>query len=438
MNPRDEPGELRDDHDEELRAEPGTDLGTDPEAEPGTGLGAGPGTTAPSVPYRTLIWLAVATFTTGIDGYVLAGLLPDIATDLDVTAALAGQLVSVFALTSAVAGPVLGATTSGWEQRRTILAALSTFVLGNLITAVAPTYALALGGRVLAALGGCLLAAAVTGYVVHLVAKRHRGRALSFVLGGWMTATALGVPVGLILGQSNWRLPLVLVSVVGTVALVGIGLRLPPLRYPSSSLLDRLRPLARPHLVAGLLVSTGVLCASYTCFTYAVLILQPSHPAGWMIIVIMCGYGLASMLGNAVTGRLVDRFSPVRVLTVVLAGLLVDALFGALALSLAVPSAVAVLSLVWFLLAGIGNGVHAVPQQARLAAMAPASVAVVMALNASAISLGSALGGGVGGLALATGLSPGRLPLIAAAVLALTLPLHLLVARWTRAAAARS
>src|SRR5699024_1432609 len=83
------------------------------------------------------------------------------------------------------------------------------------------------------------------------------------------SSTALGVPVGLILGQSSWRLPLLLVSTVGFVALLGIGLRLPPLRYPSSSLADRLRPLAQPRLVAGLLVSTGVLCASYTCFTYA-------------------------------------------------------------------------------------------------------------------------------------------------------------------------
>ncbi|MGP5036122.1 MFS transporter [Brachybacterium alimentarium] len=394
---------------------------------------SGTGPAGPSgVPYSTLIWLAVATFTTGIDGYVLAGLLPDIAADLDVTAALAGQLVSVFALTAAVAGPILGATTSGWEQRRVIMGALTTFVAGNLLNAVAPTYGVALGGRVIAALGGCLLGAAVTGYVVHLVAERHRGRALSFVLGGWMTATALGVPVGLILGQTSWRLPLVLVSVVGTIALIGIGLRLPPLRYPSSSLADRLRPLAQPRLVAGLLVSTGVLCASYTCFTYAVLILEPTHPARWMMIVIMCAYGVASMVGNAITGRLADRFSPVRVLTVILCGLLVDALFGALAFSLAAPAAFAVLSLVWFVLAGVGNGGHAVPQQARLAAMAPASVAVVMALNASAISLGSALGGGVGGLALSTGLAPGHLPLLAAGILALTLPLHLLVARWSR------
>jgi predicted MFS family arabinose efflux permease len=59
-------------------------------------------------------------------------------------------------------------------------------------------------------------------------------------------------------------------------------------------------------LVSGLLVSTGILCASYTCFTYAVLILGPSHPAGWMIILIMFGYGLASLVGNTFTGRLTE------------------------------------------------------------------------------------------------------------------------------------
>lgn len=396
-------------------------------ASPGAGAAGG-------VPYGTLIWLAVATFTTGIDGYVLAGLLPEIASDLEVSAAAAGQLVAVFALTSALAGPLLGAATSGWEQRGTILAALATFVLGNLLIALAPSYALAMGGRVVSALGGCLLGAASTGYAVHLVGPQHRGRALSFVLGGWMTATALGVPVGLILGQSSWRFPLLMVSAVGLVALVGIALRLPRLRHPAATLAERLRPLAQPRLVGGLLVSTGVLCASYACFTYAVLILRPSHPASWMIIVIMCGYGVASMAGNALTGRLADRFSPVRVLTVILALLLLNSLFGAVALTVAAAVAPAVLSLVWFLLAGVGNGGHAVPQQARLAAMAPASVPVVMALNASAVSLGSALGGGLGGVALAAGAGPSQLPLIAALVLAVTIPLHLLVARAARRA----
>lgn len=374
--------------------------------------------------YRPLVWLAVATFSTGIDGYVLAGLLPAIAGELSVSAALAGQLVSAFALTSALAAPLLSTATSHWERRRTIAIALAVFVLGNLIVGLTPNYPIALSGRVVAALGGCLLNAAVTGYVIALTPPQHRGKALSFVLGGWMTATALGVPVGLALGQSSWRFPMILVAVVGTIALAGILLKLPCLHLPAGTLAERLRPLGQPRLLAGLLVTTGILCSSYTCFTYATLILHPAFPAEWMMIVILFGYGLASMLGNAVTGRLADRFTPLRVLTVVLVGLLLNSIFGAVAFQLGV---LAVAGLVWFFAAGIGNGGAAVPQQARLAALAPDSAAIVMALNGSAIALGSALGSGLGGVALSTGTSPYGLLVLAAVILALTLGLHLAV-----------
>ncbi|MFB6719053.1 MFS transporter [Kribbella sp. NPDC056345] len=381
------------------------------------------------VSYRTLIWLAVAAFSTGIDGYVLAGLLPAIADDLRVSEAAAGQLMTVFALTSAIAAPILGTATSRWERRRTIALSLAVFVVGNLIVAVAPNYGAAISGRVVAALGGCLLNAAILAYVIAQTPIRHRGKALSFVLGGWMTATALGVPVGLVIGQSNWRFPMVLVAIVGTIALAGIMLRLPELHLPAGTLADRLRPLRQPRLLAGLLVTVGILCSSYTCFTYATLIFGPTFRADWMIILIMFGYGLFSMLGNFVTGRLTDRFTPIRVLTVVLAGLLLNSIIGDVALAFAPFTLAAVMGLVWFFLAGVGNGGAAVPQQARLGVLAGDSAAIVMALNGSAISLGAALGGGLGGITLATGAAPHTLLTVAAVVLALTLALHLIIAR---------
>jgi DHA1 family inner membrane transport protein len=384
----------------------------------------------PGVGYKALIWLAVATFSNGIDGYVLAGLLPNVAADLGVSNAAAGQLVAVFALTSALAGPLLVTATSGWERRRTIAMSLGAFVVGNLITALAPAYSVAVGGRVVAALGASVMNAAVTGYVIYLVPVERRGKALSFVLGGWMTATALGVPVGLILGQSNWRFPLLLVAAVGTAALVGVVAKLPRLHLPPGTLRERLAPLRQPRLLAGLLVSTGILSASYACFTYAVLILGFAH--GSAIIAIMFGYGLASMIGNAVTGRLSDRFTPARVLTVWLIGLLINAVVGAVTIGTATAGTLIVVALVWFFVAGIGNGGAAVPQQARLAAMAHDSAAVVIALNRSATSLGSALGGVLGGAVLASGQPPHRLLSVAAVILLATLCLHLAVMRSDR------
>ena len=118
--------------------------------------------TSTGVPRRTLIWLAVATFTTGIDGYVLAGLLPQIAEELQVTAAAAGQLVAVFALTSAIAGPVLGALTSGWEQRGTIMG-LQTTVSNLAVFAGASIFGLIYSA-------GDFVAVAYTGMAFALVA----------------------------------------------------------------------------------------------------------------------------------------------------------------------------------------------------------------------------------------------------------------------------
>jgi DHA1 family inner membrane transport protein len=379
--------------------------------------------------YRPLVWLAVATFSMGIDGYVLTGLLPTIAADLHVSVAAAGQLMSAFALTAAFAGPVLGTVTSRWERRTTIVTALAVFVLGNLVVGLATTYPIAFAGRVVAALGGCLLNAAVSGYVIAVTPMRHRGKALSFVLGGLLTATALGVPVGLVIGQSSWRYPMILVAVMGTVALAGILRGLPRRRLPAGRLTDQLRPLGRPRLLGSLLVTSGILAGSFTCFTYAVLILGPSFPAGWMIIAIMFGYGVASALGNAITGRLADRFPAPRVLTVVLIVLLLNSILGLAGLLLTSATALAVVGATWFLLQGAGNGGAAVPQQVRLGGLAPESAAIVMALNGSAMSLGSALGSAVGGIALTAGTAPSGLLGLAAVFLAATVVLHLIVSR---------
>jgi predicted MFS family arabinose efflux permease len=91
-------------------------------------------------------------------------------------------------------------------------------------------------------------------------------------MGGFLFATALGVPVGLVIGQSDWRIPLFLVVGVGAAALVGILAKVRPLHLPPLSR-EALSPLTRPAILAVLLVPMGLMCASYLCFTYATLIL---------------------------------------------------------------------------------------------------------------------------------------------------------------------
>ncbi len=97
--------------------------------------------------------LAAGTFTLGVDAFVVAGLLPQIVRDLDVTPATAGQLTTAFALTYAIGSPVLAAVTGRWDRRALLALGLATFLVGMVAQAAGPTYGVVLAGRVVAALG---------------------------------------------------------------------------------------------------------------------------------------------------------------------------------------------------------------------------------------------------------------------------------------------
>ncbi|MEV7619040.1 MFS transporter [Microbacterium sp. NPDC089321] len=378
--------------------------------------------------FGALLWLALATFSMGIDGYVLAGLLPQIADDLAVSEAAAGQLVAVFALTAALAGPVLSSFTGRWERKLVISLSLGVFVLGNLLIAVSANYAMAMAGRVVSALGGSLLSAVVSAYVLAKTAPERRGRALSFVLGGFLAATALGVPVGLVIGQDDWRLPLFLVTGVGAVALIGILINVPRLHLPSLTLRQTLSPLARPAVIGSIFVATGIMCASYLCFTYATLIFEPRVGAGGPIIAAMFGYGIVSLGGNILSGRITDRIDPKHVIALIIGILIVVALLGTAGLLL--PGAAGgVAAFAWFFGCAFFNGGSGVALQSRLGDIAPDSMSLVLALNGSGMQLGSALGGMLGGALLASGVPADGLLPASAVVLAVTMGLHLLVSR---------
>lgn len=379
-----------------------------------------------------LLWLALATFSMGIDGYVLAGLLPQIADDLNVHVAAAGQLVAIFALVSAVAGPLLSASTGRWERKATITVSLTIFIIGNLIVGLAPSYEWAMAGRIISAIGGALLNAVISAYVVAKTPPERRARALSFVLGGWLAATALGVPLGLVLGQNDWRMPLFLVSGAGVVALIGILIFVPRLHLPSLPLRVTLRPLKDPRIIGGILIATGIMTASYLCFTYAALIVGPRVGEGMGMVAVMFGYGVVSLAGNIASGRLTDRLRPVRILTVIMAALIATAILGWLGLLL--PGIAGVVAAVaWFFACALFNGASGVALQTRLSNMAPDSVALVLALNSSGVHLGSALGGILGGALLTLGVAPDLFLPISAVILVATLILHVIVSRQLRA-----
>lgn len=200
--------------------------------------------------------LALATFAVGTDAFVMAGLLPAIAADLEVSVPVAGRLVTVFALTLAVAAPVLSWLLSPLDRRTVLPLALIVFIVGNVLTALSPTYLLALLARILTAAGAATITATASSAVVASTPAERRGRAMALVIGGLTLSTALGMPLGNLIGSVDWRLTLWAVATLGIVAAIGISVALPKVVLPVTSLTARLAPLAPVRAAASSTAST--------------------------------------------------------------------------------------------------------------------------------------------------------------------------------------
>lgn len=368
--------------------------------------------------------LAFGTFVLGTDGYVIAGILPEIARGTRVSVALAGQLVTIFALTYAFGSPFLAVASAKIGRRRLLLGALGVFAVANLGAAFAPDYGTLAAARVLAALGAAAYTPAATVAAASLVAPERRGRALATVTAGMTMAILFGVPLGtLVGGVFGWRATFGLIAILTVIAAAGIAFWLPALpTAPVVSLRARLALLA-DRQVAGLLVVTVLmLTGGFSVYTYLLPLLAQAHPSPQQASLLLVAFGAGGILGNALGGISVDRFDAARTVGVGLAALTcILALFATTEQSLLASGG---LLFVW----GIVAWAVMPGQQHRLLGRAGQAGTAALALNGSAIYLGIALSGGVGGVLLSSA-GPVVLPLTAAGLVAGSLVISVLVAR---------
>jgi predicted MFS family arabinose efflux permease len=375
--------------------------------------------------FRQLLPLSLALFAVGTDGFVIAGLLPQIAADLDVGVSAAGQLVTAFALAFAVSAPVVGALTSSMDRRTALHLALAVFVVGNVVTAIGPDYRTVMIARVVTAVGAGLIGSAAFSAAAAIAPDERRGQALAFVMGGLTLAIAFGLPAGTLIGGSDWRVTLWGVAGIGVVAAVGVAVALPPVSPAADSLRARLAPLREGRVFGMLAVTLMSLAGTHVLYTYiSPAVGTATGGSTTSLTVILLAWGVGNMIGNTAAGRLADRYRPERVVSGGLAAAAV-----VLAISPLVIGNLAA-AIAWALVWGVFVSLPVVPQQSRLVEHAPSASAVLLGLNNSAIYVGVALGGVLGGL-LQGQLTPARLGLVAAGVSVIGLLVNLTTARRT-------
>lgn len=346
---------------------------------------------------RRLLMLALGMFAMGTDNFVVAGILPSVANSLGTSVSLAGQMVAVYALSFAVMAPVMAAVAGGWSRKFLLVTALGIFVAGNAISTLATDLNTVLASRALAGLGAAMFAPTALGVAAAIGGAERRGRALSIVTAGLAGATALGSPIGTFIGGfGGWRATLWFVALLGLVAMIGVWLLMDSVRPPERiSLRQRFAPVRDSRVALALLTNLFANGGFLMVYTYAGLVLDRVTAGDERILAaVLLSWGVAAVVGNLVSGRLVDRFGSRGVMN---AALFVAVLnFCAMPWTSAYLASALVSLVVWGL---VGWGVI-VPQQHRLVKIAPQEAPLLLALNNTATYGGLACSSMLGGVVL--------------------------------------
>lgn len=351
-----------------------------------------------------LVCLLLATFVVGTDDFVIAGVLPAISGDLGVSEAAAGQLVTVFSITYAVAAPPLAVATARLPRKTLVVGGLSLFAVINVVTALAPTYAALLGMRVVAALVAATITPAVFAMAGRLAAPERVGQAMGVVAAGLTVSLFVGVPIGTLLGSVfGWRSTFVAVAAFTCVVAAASAALLPRLPgAPEIGVGEQLRILSRPAVLSCVVGTVMGSSGGLMTYTYIAPITQDlTGRGGSLLALFIAVVGIAGAVGTFAGGRLTDRWGADRALLVTFGGLVVaTALLAVLGVLGRQAAPVWLVVLVLALWGWAGWGFNP-PMNTRALRLAGDAGTEAVALNTSGLYVGIALAGALGGAAVA-------------------------------------
>lgn len=342
---------------------------------------------------RLLVLFALVNLVIGSGAFVIGGILSPLSAGLNVSVPAAGQAMTAYALSTALLAPLALLATGGWPRRSALAASLAVFTLGNLICALADSLTTLLAGRVLMGLGAVFTPIAA-GIAIAVVEPAKRGKALALVFIGMSLSYVVGVPLGAWLGLAHsWQAPIWLFTGLGVSALLAVLIWIPrELRAPGARLVGLTELLARRDVLAVLALTLLYFIAIFAVFSYIGPVLQALVPMDReQQSLTLAIFGLSGVAGTLIGGTANDRFGPTRCLRVQLSVL--GATMALLPFTRGSWPALMTTLVAWGT-AGFGM---MVPQQARLAAMAPAQAPLLLSLNTSMLYLGTALGAMFGG-----------------------------------------
>ncbi|WP_417871016.1 MFS transporter [Winogradskyella sp.] len=358
------------------------------------------------------LWaLTISAFGIGTTEFVIVGLLPTVANDLNTSISSAGLLVSLYAVGVAIGAPVLTALTSQIARKRLLIAIMLLFIIGNGLAAIAPSFILLILARILTGFAHGVFFSIGSTIAASLVPEDKRAYAISIMFAGLTVAIVTGVPLGTYIGQNfGWRATFIGVAILGIIGAVASYVLVPASIKTSKPLriIDQLKVLKNRSILLVLSITALGYGGTFVTFTYlAPLLEEVTGFSANMTSILLLVYGIAIALGNVIGGKVSNK-KPGKALMVMFA------LQAIVLFILYFTASSQIWSVITLFFMGILAFSNVPALQLYVVKMSekylPGTEDVSSALNIAAFNVGIAIGAYVGGLIIESSLGVGATP----------------------------
>ncbi|RIX53925.1 MFS transporter [Paenibacillus nanensis] len=343
----------------------------------------------------TLYVLALGVFLTATSELVVSGILPRIAADVNISLAMAGQLISAYSLAFAIATPIVVSLTNGMKRKALLLGALGIYMVGSAASALSQEVIVLMAARVLLGASSGVFLVVSFGIVSKLVPPEKLGSSIATIIMGFSTALILGVPIGIaVTDWLGWQAIFAMLGLLSAAVGFIIYRLLPEVEGDASVPLSRqIKALGSMVIIAALLMTLFREGGGSVFLTYITPYLQETmgyRPSD--IAVIMLVYGVVGAVGSRLGGSFVDRWGTMPVLTATIAAQAASLVLLPLAAGYS-WAALLLIGILFFSMFASGPAV-----QSYIIGRSQGSSNLVLSINTSVIHLGLAGGAGAGGI----------------------------------------
>ncbi|MFB4423203.1 MFS transporter [Streptomyces sp. QL37] len=346
-----------------------------------------------------LLALAIGAFGIGTTEFVIMGLLPDVAADFQVSIPTAGFLVTGYALGVVLGAPLMTTLGTRVTRKRMLMLLMGLFIVGNVVSALAPSFGVMLTGRVIASLAHGAFFGIGSVVAADLVAPEKKAGAIAMMFTGLTVANVVGVPLGTFVGQTlGWRVTFFVVAGLGVLGLLGVAKLVPEQPKPQGvRIRHELAAFRNVQVLLAMAMTVLGFGGVFAAITYITPMMTEtagfaSSSVTWLLVL----FGLGMVGGNLLGGKFADRH---------LMPMLYVSL-GALAAVLALFTLTAhnkIAAAVTIVLIGALGFATVPPLQKRVLDQAAGAPTLASAVNIGAFNLGNALSAWLGGIVIAAG-----------------------------------